>query len=712
MPDELSRVKRALKCLTSCSRAVMQATEEARLLQKVCQILVEEGGYRLAWVGYAEEGGDKRILPVSQAGYEAGYLETLKLTWANRKRGRGPSGTAIRTGAPAAARNILTDPSFAPWRAEALKRGYASSIALPLKAEGKTFGMFAIYAAEPDAFDAEEMGLLEELADHMAYGIMALRTRAERQQAQEMLKKAHEELERRVEERTAELRRANEQLLQEMEGRRKVQEKLQESENRFRTLFQSAANIALLLSLDGRILEFNEEAEAVTGWPRQEALGKNAFDLLFPERLRPQCDEHLISVREGESARGYDLPLKLRDGRERFCLWNCSLFQDIKGHPAGIVVMGQDITEHRQAAEALKAERQRLYSLLDELPAYIYLQGKDYTLPFVNRVFKETFGDPQGRRCYEVLHGREHPCIECSAAEVFKTQTPREWEWTSQEGRTYQLYDLPFADIDGSPLVLEMGIEITERKKAEGSLKESEQRLRLLSSQLLTAQEDERQRISRELHDELGQSLHVMKFLLSSIKDKAVRGKTPKGLAQDCDNLLHYLAEIIEKVRRLARGLNPMVIEKLGLFSALKYLAEEFARRLQFNWNLVNLQEADIDRLFSPRIQLNIYRVFQESLTNSVKHAQASRIDLTIEKGNGVINFVIQDNGKGFDMELLRSKEGKGPGIGVAIMEERVRQAKGVLEITSRPGAGTRVAFQIPIQGEEKDGASVQNTAG
>jgi PAS domain S-box-containing protein len=689
---------------------VIQATEEIRLLQEICRIVVDQGGYRLAWVGFAEEGGDRRILPVSQAGYEAGYLETLHLTWADEERGRGPGGTAIRTGAPVVARNILTDPFFAPWRAEALKRSYASAIAFPLKAEGKVFGVFAIYAAEPESFDAEEMQLLEELADDMAFGVTALRTRAEHRQSLEMLKKAHEEMERRVKERTSELRLANEQMQQEIQERRKVQKELKESENRFRTLFQSAASIAALLSLDGRIMEFNREAEVVTGWPRPEALGKNAFDLLFPDRCRQRFEDHHASVLAGEPARGFDMPIRLRDGSERSCLWNCSLLHDNKNRPVGIVIIGQDITERRQTEEALKAERQRLYSLLDGLPAYIYLQGKDYTLPFVNRVFKETFGDPQGRLCYEVLHGREEPCYECSAAEVFATQKPREWEWTSSEGRIYQLYDYPFADIDGSPMVLEMGIDITERKKAEESLRQSEQHLHFLSSQILTAHEDERQRLSQELHDELGQSLQAIKFLLSGLKDKAA--KTRPKLGGECDNLLQYLDQTIEEVRRLARGLSPSVIKKLGFSSALKYLAEDFGKHLEIQWNLVKVQEAEIDRLFSPGVQLNIYRILQESLTNIVKHAQASQVVLTIEKQNRSIIFMIQDNGKGFEADLLLSKTSQGPGIGIAIMEERVRQTGGDLEITSHPGAGTRLVFRVPIQREGGNDGSLSNSPG
>ena len=129
--------------------------------------------------------------PAAQTGFEEGYLETLNITWADTERGRGPTGTAIRSGKYCTAKNILTDPHFAPWREAAIQRGYASSVALPLIAEGQTLGALNIYAVEPDAFDADEVNLLTELADDLAFGIVALRTRAERERAEEALRQAH-----------------------------------------------------------------------------------------------------------------------------------------------------------------------------------------------------------------------------------------------------------------------------------------------------------------------------------------------------------------------------------------------------------------------------------------------------------------------------------------------------------------------------------------
>ena len=192
--DNLARLNRTLHTLYQCNQALIHATDEYELLQAICRIPVEVGGLRMAWVGYRELDAAKTIRPVAQAGYDQGYVESVKATWATTERGQGPTGTAIRTGKPSWTKNIRTDSSIAPWREEALKRGYYSNISLPLMSDGDAFGAFTLYAEEPHAFNERAVEQFTELANNLAFGVIALRTREERKRAEDALQKAQVEL--------------------------------------------------------------------------------------------------------------------------------------------------------------------------------------------------------------------------------------------------------------------------------------------------------------------------------------------------------------------------------------------------------------------------------------------------------------------------------------------------------------------------------------
>ncbi|MEI6289502.1 MAG: PAS domain S-box protein [Chloroflexota bacterium] len=173
----LERKTRSLHMLSTCNQALIKITNENELLREICRICVDDGNYRLAWVGYAEENPEKKVRPVAEFGFEAGYLDSVNITWENNERGSGPTGKAIRTNLPAISQNIQNDPEFIPWLAAAIQRGYGSSIALPLNVSGKTIGAFMLYSADPYAFQQEEVELLTELSDDLSFGIDAIRTR-------------------------------------------------------------------------------------------------------------------------------------------------------------------------------------------------------------------------------------------------------------------------------------------------------------------------------------------------------------------------------------------------------------------------------------------------------------------------------------------------------------------------------------------------------
>jgi PAS domain S-box-containing protein len=188
--SDQAQANRMLTILSECNQTVVRATEEPALLQGVCRIIVELGGYPLVWIGFAEQDAAQTVRPVAQTGFEDGYLESITITWSDTEHGQGPTGRAIRSGQPRIARDIQTDPRFAPWRADAMRRGYASSIALPLWGNDRVFGALNIYAPVADAFPAEEVNLLMELASDLAFGITSLRERDERQRAEQAVRES------------------------------------------------------------------------------------------------------------------------------------------------------------------------------------------------------------------------------------------------------------------------------------------------------------------------------------------------------------------------------------------------------------------------------------------------------------------------------------------------------------------------------------------
>jgi PAS domain S-box-containing protein len=171
----------------------MRAVDERSLLVDICRIICDDAGYRMAWVGFAENDDAKTIRPAAWAGVEEGYLAQAGICWAETERGRGPSGTAFRSGESSCIQDFSTSPNAIPWRDAALRRGYRSSISMPLKNEStNTFGTLTIYSSEPYAFTPEEIRLLEELAGDLAFGITVLRARIERKQAEESLRMMNE----------------------------------------------------------------------------------------------------------------------------------------------------------------------------------------------------------------------------------------------------------------------------------------------------------------------------------------------------------------------------------------------------------------------------------------------------------------------------------------------------------------------------------------
>jgi len=237
--------------------------------------------------------------------------------------------------------------------------------------------------------------------------------------------------------------------------------------------------------------------------------------------------------------------------------------------------------------------------------------------------------------------------------------------------------------------------DITEHREAEKALQKSQTELQYLSSQLLTAEETERRRISKELHDELGQALTAIKLQVSFIE---------KGLKQDqvaikeeCESTSKYVDQVIEEVRRLSRDLTPSILEDAGLLIAIRWLISNFNKNHNINVTMT-MDVADIDDLFSQNAQITIYRILQEVLTNIGKHAQAKNVSVTTKKEADRVFFTVEDDGIGFDMSRVAMINPSQKGLGLAILEERARMLGGFFQIWSEKRKGTRISFSVPLE--------------
>ncbi|WP_404355360.1 PhnD/SsuA/transferrin family substrate-binding protein [Methylotuvimicrobium sp. KM1] len=240
---EMRRLNRALRTLSLCNTTLVHAQQEQTLMNDICRILIDSGGYRFAWVGYAEHDDRKTIRPMAFAGGDFDFITSAELSWADDAGGRNPAAYAIRNKETFILKDIVNNShDFAPsWREGALGYGYASVIALPLISDGETLGAITLDSAEPDAFDQAELRLLEEMAGDLAFGIRALRIRQEREHAESVLKIA---------------------------------------ENRYEELYENAPNAYVSVApQNGVLLQFNQSLCEMLGYDRAFLETKTIFDL-------------------------------------------------------------------------------------------------------------------------------------------------------------------------------------------------------------------------------------------------------------------------------------------------------------------------------------------------------------------------------------------------------------------------------------------------
>jgi PAS domain S-box-containing protein len=718
----LRQVNRALSVLNECNETLVHAEEEAGFLQQMCEIIVNTGEYRMAWIGFAEQDDARSIHPVAQFGFENGYLDLAQITWADNQQGRGPTGTAIRQGVVQVNQNFLTNPNMAPWRESAVLRGYQSSIALPLQDESSTFGALTIYSALPDAFDEEELHLLEELANDLAFGITALRVRAERNLAEEL----------------------NRQLSR---------------------IVEQTEDTVVVTNCDGHIEYVNPAFERMTGYTRRETLGKT------PRILKSGIhDNHFYqdlwnAILKGEVFQS-EIANRKKNGELFYEVKTITPLRDAYGNITHFVATGKDITEHKQHEEDLRRaydeldlrvqerteelrdanseleeeiiERKRAEEALrtarDELELRVEERTKELAIAnegLLNEIAEREEIERQLRI--------QTTAMEAAADGILITDRQGNIQWTNPAlgqisgynprdliGHTTKIFnsgqhhttyyqqmwntilsgevwrgEMTNRRKDGSLYVEEQTItpvrgndseitqfiaikqDITERKQAEKEIRERDQKEKILTQTIHTMQLD----IARDLHDTIGQNISFLRMKLDYLAEKKTRKKTEMQLE------LCSMARAANESYDLMRGTLAVLQSEnsADLFRLFTRYAEQIEERTSVE---IDFSSQGEPRFMSAKRMRQLFYIFREILNNVEKHANASQVSLAMTWAREALSLVVFDNGSGFDLDKIQY----GSHYGLKFMKERAELLNGSLLIQSEVGSGTKIILEVPYE--------------
>ena len=671
---ELSKANRAYKLLSDCNATLVHAADETGLLEEMCQRFVENGDYRLVWIGYAQDDENKSVQPAAQAGFDEGYLAGLNITWADDERGQGPTGTAIRTGRPVVNQNVRTNSAFAPWRDDAIKRGYASSIALPLITGERTIGALNIYASAPDAFDSGEIELLMDLAGNLAFGIVSLRTREEHRRAEE--------------------------------ARRS-------SEDRFRNLVETSSDWVWEIDENGIYTYASPQVHNILGYRPEEVLGKTPFDLM--------------PVDEAERVAAVFAPIA--DAHDPFdCLENTNQHKDgqlvvlessglpvfdSSGNFSGYRGIDRDITERIRA----NRELQRLSTAVQQSPASIVITDPIGNIEYVNPKFTEI----TGYSAEEVVG--QNPRILKSGYQAIEFYQDL-WNtitsgriWSGELRNRKKSGELFWENASISPILNEMGEissfvavkeDITERKQAEDVARQHLAELAHVS-RLSTMGE-----MATGMAHELNQPLAAIKTFadagLQLIQEKntdpalLVRALVGVGeQAMRAGEIIRRLRGFVKKegLQKMPVDLNALVEEVVALIKAeaIKYdvnIQLQLARQLpQVTASAIEIQQ----------VLVNLIHNGIEAMREGTEQSAELMISTHLVDREEIV-VTVSDTGPGMDQETLAhvfepfftTKGSNGIGVGLSISRSIIEAHGGTLSATTRLGRGTRFEFSLPLE--------------
>lgn len=427
-----------------------------------------------------------------------------------------------------------------------------------------------------------------------------------------------------------------------------------------------------------------------------QLIGRSDVEL-FPEQAELFRADDLRVIETGAPKLDYEEPINTSDGRMGWFLTSKVPLRGTDGNVMGVLGTYVDITEQKRMAKLLQASELEFRTLAENSPNIILRYDWDWRLIYANSAYERETGIPLDEAMY--LTPERHWNATMPVAEykrklrqVMEAGAPGEvlLEWVNPGGRwiSYAFHVVPECHTDGTVEgVLAIGHNVTALMEAEQRLEDSYTQLRELTTRREEAREEERKRIARDIHDELGQMLTALRMEVSLLRLTA-GPDNPQLLAQ-VQNIMGHVDATIHVVRNVAAKLRPAVLD-MGIVSAMEWQVGEFAKRSGIRCGL-SIAEEEI--YLDEERATALFRIVQESLTNVARHAQAKNVDIMLRRDGESYLLEVHDDGNGFDPEMLKKKT-----FGLMGIRERVMLLQGEIDITSAPGSGTTVSVRIPVQ--------------
>ena len=475
--------------------------------------------------------------------------------------------------------------------------------------------------------------------------------------------------------------------------RKRVESALEKSEEKFSKAFrQSPMALALTNAKDHHYIDVNETFERITGWRRDEVIGRTPFDigLWVDPAERVGITKRLLA--EG-SLRNLELRFRMRDGSVRVGFASAELIE-LDGQPCVLGVTA-DVTEHKRAEEALRESEDKLRLLLDSTAEAIYGIDLEHRCTFCNPACVRALGYKQvdevlGKKMHDLIHhsradGTLFPVEECRIHSVIRTgegvHAEDEVLWRA-DGTSFPAEYWSYPQRRGHDVVgaVVAFIDITERKLAEVALAN-------VSRRLIEAQEQERTRIGRELHDDIVQRLALLAVELQQLHDNSLI--LPKVRSR-MGKLQKQTSEIATDIQSLSHELHSAKLQYLGIAGAMRGFCREFGEQQKVE---IDFHAHDLLSPLSPDTSLCFFRVLQEALHNAVKHSGVRHFEVRLWGTSDEIHLTVQDSGAGFDRKAAKASRG----LGLISMEERLKLVNGTLSIDSQPKRGTTLHARVPL---------------